>query len=271
MRQVNMKIKIIQCKSVLTKSKLPESEYCINPYIGCSHGCVYCYARFMRRFTGHSEKWGTFADVKINAPEILKKELSRKPKKGIALLGSVTDAYQPIEKKYEITRAIVKILLEHDFPISILTKSDLVVRDMDLLKQFSNCEVGLTITAIDKRIAKDFEPCSSSPQQRLKALEKLHSAGIKTYAFIGPILPNFTDLQSIFIALKGKIDFVMAESLNMKCGNRQDIEKVLEEKYPCLLPIYQSGFDRKYWNKINKELKKLSAEFEIPLKGFYQH
>lgn len=266
-----MEIKTIQCKSVLTKSKLPESEYCINPYIGCSHGCVYCYARFMKRFTGHTEKWGTFVDVKINAPKILKRELLRKPKRGVVLLGSVTDAYQPIEKKYEVTRTIIKTLLEHDFPISVLTKSDLIVRDTDLLKQFSNCEVGLTITTLNNRVAKDFEPRSSFPQQRLKALEKLHNAGIKTYAFIGPILPDLTELQTIFIALKDKVDFVMAEGLNMKCGNRQDIEKVLEEKYPRLLPIYQSGFDRKYWDKVNEELKKLSKEFKIPLKGFYRH
>ena len=266
-----MEIKTIQCKSVLTKSNLPESEYCLHPYIGCSHCCVYCYARFMRRFTGHSEKWGTFVDVKINAPEILRKELSRKPKKGVALLGSVTDSYQPIENKYEITRAILKVLLEYDFSVSILTKSDLVVRDIDLLKQFSNCEVGLTITTLSRQFAKDFEPCASSPQQRLNTLEKLHNAGIKTYAFVGPVLPNFTDLRLIFTALKGKVDFVMAESLNMKCGNRQDIEKTLEEKYPHLLPVYQSGFDQKYWDEVNEKLKILSNEFKIPLKGFYRH
>lgn len=94
-----MKIKTIKCKSVLTESKLPEVGYCINPYIGCFHACVYCYARFMKRFTGHNEKWGEFIDVKINAPEVLEKELLRNPKRGITLLGSVTDAYQPVEKK----------------------------------------------------------------------------------------------------------------------------------------------------------------------------
>lgn len=267
-----MKIKTIQCKSLLTKSNLPEVDYCINPYIGCEHACVYCYARFMRRFTGHAgEQWGNFVDVKINAPQILEQELSRNPKRGTVLLGSVCDAYQPAEKKYEITRAILNVLLKHDFPVSVLTKSDLVIRDIDLLKQFSDCSVGLTITTLDKKVAKDFEPNSSAPQQRLKALETLHAAGIKTYAFIGPILPKLTDLRQIFTALQGKVKFIMAESLNMRCGNWEDIQKVLMREYPHLVPIYKSKFDQKYWNQVEKELKKLSKEFNIPLKGFYRH
>lgn len=266
-----MKINTLQCKSLLTKSRLPEVDYCINPYVGCLHGCVYCYARFMKRFTDHTEKWGEFVDVKINAPEIIDKELSRKPKKGVALLGSVTDAYQLVEKKYKITRAILEILLRYDFPISILTKSDLVTRDTDLLKRFSNCDVGLTITTLDRQVAKDFEPRSSSPHRRLKALEILHSAGIRTYGFIGPILPSFTNLQSIFAVLKGKVNFIMAESLNMKCGNWQDIQDILEKKYPHYLPLYRSRFGRRYWDGVGEELKKLSVEFNIPLKGFYRH
>lgn len=266
-----MRIKTIQCKSILTKSNLPEADYCINPYIGCLHGCVYCYARFMKRFTGHTEKWGEFADVKINAPEILEKELSRNPQKGTVLLGSVTDAYQPIERKYRITRAILEVLLKHDFPISVLTKSDLVVRDIDLFKQFSNCEIGLTISVLDRKVAGNFEPRSSIPQKRLEALEMLCEAGIETYGFVGPILPELTDLRLIFNALQNKVSFIMAESLNMKCGNWKDIQEVLEKKYPRLLPIYRLGFDREYWDKVGEELRKLSGEFKIPLKGFYRH
>lgn len=267
-----MKIKTIQCKSLLTKSNLPEVDYCINPYVGCEHACIYCYARFMRRFTGHTnEKWGNFVDVKINAPEVLERELSRSPKRGTVLIGSACDAYQPVEKKYKLTQAILKVLLKHDFPVSILTKSDVVIRDIDLLKQFSNCSVGLTITTVEEKIARHFEPRSSSPRQRLKALETLHAVGIKTYAFIGPILPNLTDLRQLFTALQDKVNFVMAESLNMKCGNREDIQKVLKKEYPHLLPIYKSKLDQKYWNQMGKELRKLSREFTIPLKDFYRH
>lgn len=266
-----MKINTIKCKTLLTKSKLPESDYCINPYIGCLHGCIYCYSRFMKRFTGHIEKWGQFVDVKVNAPEILEKELSRNPKRGITLLGSVTDAYQSVESKYKITRALLEVLLKYDFPVSILTKSDLVVRDMDLLKQFSKCDVGLTITTLDEDVAKDFEPCSSSPQRRIKTLEKLHKAGIRTYGFLGPILPGITNLQTIFTVLKGKVDFVMAETLNTRCGNRQNILTLLRERYPHLLPLYQLGFNKEYWDKVENELKILGRKFGIPLRGFFRH
>jgi len=266
-----MKINIIQCKTLLTKSRLPEADYCINPYIGCLQGCIYCYSRFMKRFTGHLERWGEFVDVKINASEILERELSRNPKRGVVLLGSVTDAYQPIERRYKITRDILRVLLKYNFPISILTKSDLVIRDIDLLKQFSDCEVGLTITTLDEQIAKDFEPRSSSPQRRLKSLEILHDSGIRTYGFIGPILPELTDLELIFTALQGKVDFIMAESLNMKCGNWENIRSVLEKKYLHLLALYQARFDQKYWEQIERKLKELSSKFRIPLRGFYRH
>lgn len=266
-----MKINIIQCKSLLTKSRLPEVEYCINPYIGCLHGCIYCYARFMKRFTGHTEKWGEFVDVKINAQEVLKKELSRKIKRGTILLGSVTDAYQLIEKKFQLTRSILDILLKHDLSISILTKSNLVIRDIDLLSNFSDCEVGLTITTLNEEMRKIFEPHSSSSQQRLKTLKTLHEAGIRTYGFVGPILPEITNLRSILIALQDKVDFIMMETLNMKCGNRQNIKMVLQRKYPRFPSLYETGLNQTYWDKVERKAKTLTNELNIPLKGFYRH
>ena len=265
-----MKIQIIQCKSVLTKSNLPKVDYCINPYVGCLHACVYCYARFMRRFTGHNESWGDFLDVKLNAPDVLAKELVR-AKRGTVLLGSVTDAYQPSERKYRITRAILEILLEHDFPVSILTKSDLVLRDIDLLKQFSDCEVGLTITSTDESVARNFEPHASAPHNRIKALNMLHQNGIATYAFIGPILPGLTDLEAVFKAIQGKVNFIMTESLNMKCGNRHFIEALLLNKYPKLLPLYKAGFSKGYWDKVEQTIRELVIKYQIPLKGFFRH
>lgn len=150
-----MIIREIQSKSIITKSELPESEYCLNPYIGCSHGCIYCYARFMKRFTGHSEPWGDFVDIKMNAPELARNSVKKiKKAGGVVLIGSVTDAYQPIEKKYQLTRNVLIELLKEDIPISILTKSALVTRDIDLLSQFSCCSVGLTITTTDEKISQ---------------------------------------------------------------------------------------------------------------------
>jgi DNA repair photolyase len=226
----------------------------------------------MRRFTNHRERWGEFVDVKVNAAEILPKELVRVRQRGTALLGSVTDAYQPVERKYKITRAVLTALLEVQFPVSILTKSDLVLRDLDLLKQFEDCTVGLTITTLDEEVRRRFEPRSTSVAKRLSALRVLHENGIAIYAFIGPILHHFTDLRAIFEAVQGIADTVWGEALNIRCGNWADIERVLEEHYPKHLRQYKVTVqDDRYWDEIGKELSRLSEEFQIPLVGFYRH
>lgn len=267
-----MKIKEIRAKTILTKSKLPEADYCINPYIGCAHGCVYCYARFMRRFTGHNnEDWGKFIDVKVNSVELLEKQLAKKPKKGTILLGSVTDAYQPIEYRYGLSRLIAEVILKYQYPLSILTKSDLVVRDIDILRKIMDCEVGLTLTTLDENKTKIIEPLAVSPRRRLIALTKLKKAGITTYAFIGPILPGITDLSKIFAELSGKIDFVMAESLNPKFGDWDKFLKIFSKNFPNLAPLYKTGFGKSHWDKVEDTIKKLCQKHNIKLKGFYRH
>ncbi len=181
-------IREIKVKSILTHSGIPGVDYCINPYVGCYHGCRYCYATFMKRFTGHTEAWGSFVDVKINAPEVLQKELMRK-EKGRVIISSVTDAYQPVEGKYKITRQCLEVLSEHQYEVEILTKSPLVLRDIDILKRIRDIDVGITITTDDDRIRKAFEPNAPSIKARVNALKRLHEDGIKTYVFIGPVLP----------------------------------------------------------------------------------
>ncbi len=124
---------------------------------------------------------------------------------------------------------------------------------------------------MDQRIARNFEPRSSTPQQRIEALDTLHRSGVTTYAFLGPILPELTNLEAVLTAIQGKVDFLMAESLNLKCGNWENIRNLLESKYPYLLSLYQSRFPRGYWEQVERELRTLSRKFKIPLKGFYQH
>jgi len=226
----------------------------------------------MKRFTSHPEEWGDFLDIKINAEEVLAKELSKKPKLGTVLIGSVTDAYQPIEAKYSITRSIIKLLLKCSFPISILTKSSLVTRDIDLLSQSGNCEVGITITTTDECVSRQFEPFASSPKSRLEALAELKSAGIETYAFIGPVLPGFTDLSLIFEALRNKVDFVMIESLNPRCGNLDSIKDIVRRIKPSAISYYEDRRTaQQRWEQVKKEAQKLSSKFGIPIKGFYEH
>jgi len=262
-----MNINKINCNSVLTKSKLPEVDYCINPYVGCMHACVYCYASFMRRFTGHNQdEWGSFLDVKFNASDILEKEIISRKKRGSILLGSVTDAYQPLESKYKISRKILTILSEHDFPVSILTKSKLVIRDIDVLTKIKDCEVGLTITSLDQQISRIFEPFASSPADRINALATIKKAGIRTYAFIGPILPGITDLEKILSLLRGKVDFVMFESLNINMSNRDKIKGAFVKAG--LMRFFSESTD---WKKVEGLAREISAKYGIKVKGFYNH
>ena len=193
----------IECKSALNKTGIPGFEYCLNPYVGCTHACVYCYASFMCRFTGHQEKWGEFLDVKVNFAQVLAKQLSKRNRpQGKVLLGTVTDAYQPAEARYAITRASLEILADYQLlEVHILTKSALVLRDLPILRRLLACEVGFTITTMDPRVARIVEPGASSPQLRLAAARQLREAGIPVWVFIAPLLPGLSDTEEALTTL----------------------------------------------------------------------
>ena len=158
-----MKIREIKTKSIITKSNLPDADLVINPYIGCEYACKYCYADFMRRFSGHgSEDWGSFIDVKINAPDTINPKKIKKD--SLILVGSVTDPYQPLEKKYQLTKRCLEILLESQPRIEILTKSALILRDISLLQRFKNLRVGISIGILDERLSKQLEPRAALPR-----------------------------------------------------------------------------------------------------------
>jgi len=203
-----MLIKEIQAKTVLSKSQI--YDYALNAYVGCSHSCVYCYARFMKRFTGHCEPWGEFVDAKVNAPELLSREI-RKKKKGTVWISGVCDAYQPAEKKYMLTRRCLEILVDNDWPVSVQTKSPLVLRDLDILKRSTNTEVGFTITTADERMRRIFEPGAPPVEKRIKALGTLHAEGIKTFVMVAPILPGAEQLPEL---LKGKVNHALIDRYN---------------------------------------------------------
>ena len=228
-----MEVREIFSKTILTKTAISSFDYCINPYVGCGHGCRYCYASFMKRFTGHLEPWGEFVDVKVNAPYLLRKQLKR-AKQGVVALSTVTDPYQPLEKAYQLTRGCLEALLDYQFSVNILTRSPLCLRDIDLFKQFKNIEVGFSITTHDENIKKNFEPHSPSIQSRVKALETLRKEKISTYAFIGPMLP--LDPKPLVAMLDGLIDEVLIDRLNYpnkvkSLYRKTKLEKYLEEDY----------------------------------------
>src|SRR4030042_883507 len=203
-----MIIKEKQAKAILSISKV--YHYVINPYTGCQHGCSYCYARFMKRFTGHREPWGQFVDVKINAPDLLRVEIHKK-KPATVWISGVCDPYQPIEAKYKLTRECLKTLAHNNWPVIVQTRSPLVLRDIDILKEGRDFEVGLSITTADDSIRKLFEPNAPSIEDRIAALDMLHRSGIRTYVMIAPMLPSAEGLPEI---LAGKVDYAIVDQMN---------------------------------------------------------
>ncbi len=182
----------VDMKSVLTKSNLPVSDYSVNPYTGCMHACKYCYASFMKRFTNHPEPWGTFVDVK-HWPEI--RNPGRYAGKEL-FIGSVTDPYQPLEETCGRTRALLEQMRGSDCKISIATKSDLILRDLDLIKTFSDARVSWSINTLDEDFKEEMD-CAVSIERRLAAMKAFYDAGVRTTCFISPIFPGITDVPAI--------------------------------------------------------------------------
>ena len=203
-----MQIREIHAKTILSKSQV--SDYTVNAYVGCQHACLYCYAKFMKRFTGHQEEWGDFVDVKVNAAELLVKEVARK-RPGRVWISGVCDAYQPLEQKYRLTRKCLEILVQRGWPVRVQTKSPLVLRDLDILKQATDAEVGFTITTADERMRKIFEPGAPPIKKRVEALEQLHAEGVKTFVMIAPLLPGAEGLPEL---LRHGVDHVLIDRLN---------------------------------------------------------
>lgn len=265
-----MKISTAKAKSILVKSKLPASDYVANPYVGCTHNCRYCYAHYMKRFTGHTEDWGTFLDVKEYESEKLPKALQGKT----ILLSSVTDPYNPYELKYHKSRRILELLGNTGANVEILSKSDLMVQNIDLLKRIPNLSVGISLNTLDDDFRRDMEPSAPSVQRRLRAMETLHSAGITTYLFISPIFPYITDIRSLIDAVKGYADKICFENLNLSGAARSDILDYIAEKYPQYLDGYKAIYqnrDLSYWQRLETEIDAFSKEFDIPFVNYFYH
>ncbi len=233
----------IMCKSALNKTGIPGYDYCMNPYVGCLHNCAYCYASFMCRFTGHKEPWGEFLDVKINFPEVLKKQLSSRVKKqGRVIVGTVTDAYQPAEARYNITGRSLEILSGHpSLEVHLLSKSALVVRDIEILKKLKNCEAGFTINTMDERAARILEPGASSPRARLNAARQLIEAGISVWIFIAPLLPGISDreevLDELFLSFADTgVKKILIDTLNPYPAVVGRLKKLYRSAFPQDLP-----------------------------------
>lgn len=256
-----MIIKEIEVKNVITKSNLPVCDFSVNPYTGCTHACKYCYASFMKRFTNHPEPWGEFLDVKIwdkikNPKKYAGKEL---------FVGSVTDPYNPQEEIYGRTRALLTELQGSGVKLSIATKSDLILRDLDIIKTFPNARVSWSVNTLDETFKADMDKAVSI-ERRLAAMKEFHDAGVRTTCFISPIFPGITDVKAIIERAKKQCNLIWLENLNLRGSYKAVVMEYIKEKYSAFLTLYQEIYnrgDRSYWEMLDTELKEYAAEIGL--------
>lgn len=255
-------VREIEAKSILSRSNLPIGGYSANPYVGCPHACKYCYASFMKRFTNHQEPWGTFLDVKC-WPEI------RNPRKYAGrkiFIGSVTDPYHPLEETFGRTRVLLEQLRDSGAEISISTKSDLVLRDLDLIRTFPNARVSWSVNTLDEAFRADMDNAVSI-ERRLDAMKAFHDAGVRTTCFIAPIFPEITDVPAIVERTMGQCNLIWLENLNLRGGYKTVILDYVKRVRPDLAPlyhdIYQNG-DRLYWELLDHQLQQFAVDLGFP-------
>lgn len=261
--------KEIHVNDYLTKSNLPASDYVINPYVGCPHGCKYCYASFMKRFTGHKEDWGTFIDIKKCDKKINIQKLENKN----VFLSSVTDCYNKFEEKYELTRKILKQLVNANCYLSISTKSKLILRDLDLLKQMKNITVSMSINTLDEDFRKDMDNASSI-QERLNTLKELHKNGIHTVLFMSPIFPYITNFKEIIEVSKEYIDEYWFENLNLRGDYKTRILFYIQDKYPEFINEYNNIYingNKQYWKDLSKQIKEYCEDNKVKYINYFYH
>lgn len=247
-----MVVREIAVKGVLGKSNPPVADFSANPYVGCAHACKYCYASFMKRFTNHPEPWGEFLDAK-RWPAIRNPEKYRDRE---IFLSSVTDPYQPAEEKYGRTRALLEQLQGSGCRLSIATKSDLILRDLDLIRSFPGARVSWSINTLDDEFRQHMDRAVSIGR-RLEAMRLFHEAGVATTCFISPIFPGITDPVEIIRAAQDRCDLVWLENLNLRGAYKEDILKFIDTRYPHLSALYRQIYshnDKSWWHELDREI-----------------
>ena len=264
-----MTVKEIKVNDYLTKSSLPASDYVINPYVGCSHGCKYCYASFMKRFTGHTEDWGTFIDVKRCDKKINLNKISKKS----VFLSSVTDCYNQLEEKYKLTRHILEQIVDSDCYLSISTKSKLILRDIDLLKQIKNLSVSMSINTLDENFRNDMDNASTI-EERLNTLRELHDNGIYTVLFMSPIFPYITEWKEIIEKSKNYVDEYWFENLNLRGQYKTYIMNYIKNKYPKYYDSYVDIYiknKKEYWISLSNNINNYCQKNNINYINYFYH
>lgn len=244
-------------KSVLNRVAGMPFPWSINPYRGCYHQCVFCYARRTHTFLEEDgvQRWGSRIYVKVNAPAVLRTELAKRSwtHEHVAI-GTVTDPYQPLEGTYRLTRGILEALRDYDTPAGLITRSPLVIRDIDILQDLARvagASVSISVATMDERLAREIEPTVAPPQKRLLAVEKLAGAGIKVHVALAPILPQITDspqnVEAVVRAARNAGAFkVWHDTLHLHEVTRDAFFGYLRSKRPDLIAQYATYYKGKY-------------------------
>lgn len=246
----------IEAKSILTKQKFRDdwfwNRYTINPYRGCQFACNYCDA-ITEKYLVHEDykDFSRIIYVKKNAPMVLGKEV-KKVKPDVVAMSGVTDPYQPAEKKYELTRKILEILAEYRFPVHIITKSDLVLRDIDLLQKIAEqtwCTVSLTIITFNQSLLSHLEPFAPSSERRLESIKKLNEAGIQAGVDFTPIVPYLLDssdnIEEVIKRAAEHAKYILiGAAMTLRSNQRIRFLGLLNKNFPELVEKYESLYDK---------------------------
>lgn len=241
--------------------------YSLNPYFGCEHSCLYCYSRSVFRSEEIARNWGAFVKAKSNIAEVLSRELQHKAK-GTIGLSTVTDPYQPIESRLELTRRCLEALARHDFKVSVQTKSSLVLRDADMISG-PKFDVGVTITTMDADLARRLEPRASSPQERQRILERYSEREVETWVFLGPIIPHVNDhpesLKQIVQVTKATNSKLLFDKLNLRPWVLESLTPFLQEEAPQTLGSMHSLLNEKseYWRRTSARIRSICQDLEV--------
>ncbi len=249
----------IRVKSVLNRVSAPTLPFrwTINPFRGCQHACVYCFARSTHEYLGMNvgPDFNQRIMVKVNAPEVLREELRRPGwRREFVALGTACDPYEPVERRYQVTRRILKVLLEAANPVGITTKGTLIKRDLDLLKELAmvaRVRVNFSIGTVDQEVWKRTEPGTPNPWRRLETLQLLVESGVAAGVMMAPILPGISDspeqLEAVVkAAAEHRAQFIAPNVLHLRPGSREWFMPFLREAYPHLLPEYQRLYKGPY-------------------------
>jgi DNA repair photolyase len=231
---------------------------------------MYCYAAFMNRFTGHAEPWGDFLDVKRCAKPVSAARLEGKT----VLFSSVTDAYNPFEKRFGKTRAILEQFAGTGARIEILTKGALVTRDIDLFRRIPHIRVGISLNTTDDAARRALEPRASSVSERVSAIKRLRDEGFDTHVFLSPIFPGITDFRDIIRLCKDGAASFAFENLNLRGGYRGTVLRHIREQHPALVPLYDAIYrdgDMTYWETLKTEIADFCAEEKIAFTSYFYH